>query len=148
MTEYIHSVKAEKFSSDRKIFKSKTYKCSSLGPTTNMGHVPWLYGKWNYEQCFPAGNEGRKSYTRQRVDIIIYIRGDFWPVFFFLGEISPTDWPKKKALCDLYKGYFLKNFKNIAIFLRKIYKIRQISTVSSCSSPRFMQDSGKTLLSA
>jgi hypothetical protein len=40
MTKYIHSVKAEKFSSNRKIFKSKTYTCSSLGPTTNMGHVP------------------------------------------------------------------------------------------------------------
>ncbi len=49
----------------------------SLGPTTNMGHVPWLYGKWNYEQCFRAGNERRKSYTKQRVDIIIYIRGEF-----------------------------------------------------------------------
>jgi hypothetical protein len=87
----------------------------SLGPTTNMGHVPWLYGKWNYEQCFPAGNERRKSYTKQRVDIIIYIRGEFWPVFF-VGRNFANWLTKKKAQCDLYKGFFLKIFKNIARF--------------------------------
>jgi hypothetical protein len=147
MTKYIHSVKAEKFSSDRKIFKSKTYKCSSLGPTTNMGHVSWLYGKWNYEQCFPTGNEGRKSYPKQRVDIIIYIRGDFWPVFFFGAKFRQLTDQNKKPSAISTNYFFKKIFKNIAIFLRKIYKIRQISTVSSCSSPRFMQDSEKTLLS-
>jgi hypothetical protein len=46
--------------------------------------------------------------------------------FFFWGEISPTDLPKEKAQCDLYKGCFWKIFKKIAIFLRKKYKIRQI----------------------
>jgi hypothetical protein len=69
---------ALKSTGHRKIFKSKTYTCSRLGPSINMGHVPWLYGKWNYEQCFPARSEGRKkSYANQRVDII-YIRGKFW----------------------------------------------------------------------
>jgi hypothetical protein len=120
MTKYIHSVKAEKFSSDRKIFNSKTYTCSSLGPTTNMGHVPWLYGKWNYEQCFPAGNERRKSYTKQRVDIIIYIRGEFYQSLL-LGEISPTDWPKKKSpVRSLQRIFFFKQ-KNLPYFLEKKY---------------------------
>jgi hypothetical protein len=40
MTKYIHSVKVEKFSSNRKNFKSKIYTCSSLGlpPTWGMCH--------------------------------------------------------------------------------------------------------------
>ncbi len=109
--KYIHSVKAEKFSSNRKIFESKTYTCSSLGPTTNMGHVPWLSGKWNYERCFPAGNERRKSHTKQRVDIIIYTRGDFWPVFFFGRNLANWLTQKKQAQCDLYKGFFYKKFQ-------------------------------------
>jgi hypothetical protein len=41
------------------------------------------------------------------------------PMAFFLGgEISPTGDPKKKAQCDnLYKGFFLKTFKKLVIFL-------------------------------
>jgi hypothetical protein len=83
----------------------------SLGRTTNMGHVPWLYGKWNYEQCFSAGNEGRKRYTKQRVDIIIYIRGEFWPEVFFGRNFTNWLTKKKKAQCDLYNGFLLKIFK-------------------------------------
>jgi len=145
MTKYIHSVKAEKFSSNMKIFKSKTYTCSSLGPTANMGHVPWLYGKWNYEQCFPAGNERRKSYTKQRVDIIICIRGEFWPVFLFGRKFA--NWlTKKKAQCDLYKVFFLKkDFKKFAIFLRPKNNSPDLDTEFV---PRFMHDSDKTLMSA
>jgi hypothetical protein len=108
ITKYIHFVKAEKFSSNRKIFKSKTYTCSSLGPTTNMGHVPWLYRKWNYEQCFSAGNEGRKSYTKQRVDIIIYIRGEFWPEFLFGRNFSNWLTKQRKPSATSTKDFFWK----------------------------------------
>ncbi len=62
-----------------------TGKLSSLKPT----HAPvWRqaptwgtchdFMEWNYEQCFPAGNEGRKSYTKRRVDTIYMVRGKFW----------------------------------------------------------------------
>ncbi len=123
-------------------FKSKTYTCSSLGPTTNMGHVPWLYGKWNCEQCFPAGNERRKCHTKQRVNIIIYTRGEFWPVFLF-GRNFANWLTKNTAQCDLYKVFFLKNdFKKFAIFLRPKKNSPNLD-VNSCSSPRFMQGSGQ-----
>jgi len=53
-----------------------------------------------------------EKYTMQRVDIIIYIRGEssdqciFWAKFRQL-----TDPKKKKAQCDLYKGFFWENFQ-------------------------------------
>jgi hypothetical protein len=40
-------------------------------------HGAWGMTLWEMKLCFPAGNERRKSYTKQRADIIIYIRGEF-----------------------------------------------------------------------
>jgi hypothetical protein len=85
----------------------------------------WLYGKWNYEQCFSAGNAGRKSYTKQRVDIIIYIRREFWSEFF-LGEISPTDGQKKESPVRPLQRIFIENFQKISYFWENIYIIRRI----------------------
>ncbi len=63
---------------------------------------------------------------RQRVQTSnLYKRRVLTSVLFWAKFRQLTD-HKKEAQCDLYKGFFLKNFKNIALFLRKIYKIRQI----------------------
>ncbi len=104
MTKYVHSGKAEKFSSIRK-FPTHA-QVWGLPPTWGMSHVPWLYGKWNYEQCFPAGNEGRKSYTKQRVDII----GEFWPVFFF-GRNFANWLTKIKSPVRSLQMIFLEKFQ-------------------------------------
>jgi hypothetical protein len=77
MTKYINFCNNWKAPVTGKNFKSKTYTCSSLGPNTKWGAVPWLFGKWNYEQCSPAGNEERKRYTKQTVHMNHMVRGKF-----------------------------------------------------------------------
>jgi len=91
------------------------------GVPPTWGTVPWLYGKWNYEQCFSAGNEGRKRYTKQRVDIIIYIKRRVLTRVFFLGGISPTDSQKKrKPSATSAKDFYWKFSKKISYFLENL----------------------------
>jgi hypothetical protein len=83
MTKCIHAVKAKKIlhwsNKQIKLSLAPTHaKVSGLAPTRRMCRD--FIGNWNYEQCFPAGNQGRKllkKLDKRRVDII-YIRGNFW----------------------------------------------------------------------
>ncbi len=63
----------------------------------------------------------KKSYTKQRVDIIIYIKRRVLTRVFFWAKFHQLTDKKKKAQCDLYKGFLLKTFKKISYFLEKIY---------------------------
>jgi hypothetical protein len=95
--------------------------------------------------------DGRRDGWMERIissrrPLLYVIRGEFWPVDLFGAKVRQLTDQIKKAQCDLYKWLFF-NLKTSSYFLEKIYIIRQIYTVSSCSSPRFMQASEKTLLS-
>jgi hypothetical protein len=75
MTKCIHAVKAKKIlhwsNKQIKLSLAPTHaKVSGLAPTRRMCRD--FIGNWNYEQCFPAGNQGRKllkKLDKQRVDI-------------------------------------------------------------------------------
>jgi len=94
-----------------------------------------IKGKWIYEQRFPAGNEGRKNYTNQRVDIF-YIRRKFWlriasrPHFSLLthGWRTPSlsysqtnQWSQEIAGLVLTHGlpHFIKDFQSWAMWKHK-----------------------------
>jgi hypothetical protein len=46
--------------------------------------------------------------------------------FCFWAKFRQLATKKRKTQCDLYKGFFLKTFKKLAIFLKKKEIIRQI----------------------
>jgi hypothetical protein len=61
MTKSTHFVKATKFTDPTKdsSLAPTHVKVSSLAPTWGM--CDEFMGKWNFEQCFLKGNQGRKS---------------------------------------------------------------------------------------
>ncbi len=64
----------------------------------------------------------KKSYTKQRVDIIIYIkRRVLTRVFFWAKFHQLTDQKKESPVRPLQRVSIEKNFKKISYFLEKIY---------------------------
>ncbi len=51
----------------------------------------------------------------------MYLKGSFYILRFFWAKFHQLTDKKKKAQCDLYKGFLLKIFKKISYFLEKIY---------------------------